>query len=205
MKAYKLVYFPIRGRIEPVRLLLVDNDLPYEDVNCSDGWPDSWKPKLAFGQVLQLIDGDFELVQSNTMLRYLGRKHDLYGGDVKEGAHIDMINDGVEDYRLAYVKLIYQNYDAGKQEFIAGLPAKFQYLEKLLKASSGAIVKGKKTYADYNLFDLLDIHLLLAPSCLDSFPTLKAFHDEIANRPNIKKYRSTDAWKKLPVNGNGKQ
>ncbi|KAL3882042.1 hypothetical protein ACJMK2_028421 [Sinanodonta woodiana] len=116
-----------------------------------------------------------------------------------------MINDGVEDYRVAYVKLIYHNYEAGKEEFIAGLPAKFQYLEKLLKASSGAIIKGKKTYADYNLFDLLDIHLLLAPSCLDSFPTLKAFHDEIANRPNIKKYRSTDEWKKRLVNGNGKQ
>ncbi|KAK3598485.1 hypothetical protein CHS0354_039578 [Potamilus streckersoni] len=193
------------GRIEPIRLLLVDNGLPYEDVNCSEGWPDSWKPKLAFGQVPQLIDGDFELVQSNTMLRYLGRKHDMYGADVKEGAYIDMINDGVEDFRLTYVKLIYQNYDTGKEEFIAGLPAKFQYLEKLLKASSGAIIKGKKTYADYNLFDLLDIHLLLAPSCLDSFPTLKAFHEEIASRPNIKKYRDTDAWKKLPVNGNGKQ
>lgn len=32
----------------------------------------------AFGQCPLLIDGDFELVQSNAILRYLGRK---YGND----------------------------------------------------------------------------------------------------------------------------
>jgi len=33
-----------------------------------------------FGQIPMLQDGDFELVQSNAILRYLARKHGTYDG-----------------------------------------------------------------------------------------------------------------------------
>ena len=48
------------------------------------------------------------------------------------------------------------------------------------------------SFVDYNLFDLLEIHLVLSPGCLDAFPTLKA-------------YRETEGFKTRPINGNGKQ
>lgn len=35
---------------------------------------------------------------------------DLYGANNVEASRADMINDGVEDLRLAYTKMIYQNY-----------------------------------------------------------------------------------------------
>lgn len=34
----------------------------------------------------------------------------LYGEDAKEAALLDMVNDGVEDLRIKYARLIYQNY-----------------------------------------------------------------------------------------------
>lgn len=34
----------------------------------------------------------------------------LYGEDAKEAALLDMVNDGVEDLRNKYTRLIYQNY-----------------------------------------------------------------------------------------------
>lgn len=37
----------------------------------------------------------------------MGRKHNLYGSGLKEAADIDMIIDGVEDFRKLYVNLIY--------------------------------------------------------------------------------------------------
>ena len=61
------------------------------------------------------------------------------------------------------------------------------------------------SFADYTLFDLFDIHLILAPECLDAFPLLQAFHRRMAERPGIAKYRDTDTFKNKKVNGNGKQ
>jgi len=61
------------------------------------------------------------------------------------------------------------------------------------------------SYVDYSMFDLLDNHLILAPGCLDNFPKLKAFHGRMAAREKLASYRQTDGFKKMPVNGNGKQ
>ena len=58
---------------------------------------------------------------------------------------------------------------------------------------------------DYNLFDLLEIHLLLAPGCLDAFPTLQAYRDKMAARPKISAYRQTEGFKTRAINGNNKQ
>merc|ERR1712063_100839 len=57
-----------------------------------------WKEsgKLAFGQVPLLQDGDFNIVQSNAIARYLARRFNLYG-DEKQGAIADMIVDGHND------------------------------------------------------------------------------------------------------------
>nr|KAG5711113.1 hypothetical protein BaRGS_004757 [Batillaria attramentaria] len=175
---------------------------------------------MPFGQIPALYDDDFLLVQSNAILRYLARKHDLYGSGVKSAALIDQLNDGVEDVRCAYTKLIYMNYDNGKAEYIQKLPANLQPFENLLAASkageTGAAVDGKLylfslffylkiSFVDYNLFDLLDIHSVLAPGCLDAFPTLKAYYNKMAARPKIAAYRETEAFKSQKINGNGKQ
>ena len=61
------------------------------------------------------------------------------------------------------------------------------------------------SYVDYSLFDLFDDMLVLAPTCLDAFPCLKAFHQRMVARPALAKYRETDEFKARPVNGNGKQ
>lgn len=37
----------------------------------------------------------------------------LYGENAKEATQLDMVNDGVEDLRLKYGRLIYQNYVSG--------------------------------------------------------------------------------------------
>lgn len=212
MSGYKLIYFNVRGRGEAIRLLLEDNGLDYteEDALPWDNWINNVKPKMAFGQLPCLDDGDFRLVQSNAILRYLGRKHDLYESSCpKVAARIDMLNDGVEDLRCAYVKLIYNNYENGKAEYLEKLPGYLKPFENLLAASNagekGAAVDGKISFVDYNIFDLLDIHQVLAPGCLDSFPCLKAYYDKIAARPKIAAYLQSERRKARPINGNKKQ
>ncbi|GFO06282.1 glutathione s-transferase, partial [Plakobranchus ocellatus] len=128
---YQLIYFQVRGRGEAIRYLLEDNGIDYEEINCGprENWFKEYKPKMAFGQVPCLKDNDLMLVQSNAILRYLARKHGLYGNTEEEATFIDILNDGVEDLRKTYTMMIYKNYEAGKDDFIASLPEQLQYME----------------------------------------------------------------------------
>jgi glutathione S-transferase len=205
---YKLQYFPVRGRAQALRYIVADHGLELKEEVVSDGeWP-AVKPKTPLGQLPAFHDGDLHLGQSNAILRYIARKHGLYGKNDREAALIDMINDQQEDMRLSYLHLIYQEYDAGKEAYIKNLPTHLATLEKVLgenKGGAGFFVGDKISFVDYTIFDLLDNLHILAPHSLDGFPKLKGFHGRIASRDKIAKYRTTDAFKKTPINGNGKQ
>jgi len=205
--SYKLVYFPVRGRSAHIRYLCADNDLPLEYEAVGDSWP-AIKPTTPLGQLPVFKDGDFELSQSNAIIRYLARKHGLYGNNDREAAIIDMINDQQEDIRVGYLRLIYREYDTGKEAFINGLSGTLAPLEKVLTKNKGGVgffVGDKISYVDYTVFDILDNLSVLAPGCLDSFPNLKAFHGRIANRPKLAAFRVSENFKNMPINANGKQ
>ncbi|XP_048043962.1 glutathione S-transferase P isoform X3 [Megalobrama amblycephala] len=164
------------------------------------------KASCVFGQLPKFEDGDLVLYQSNTMLRHLGRKHGAYGKNDCEASLIDMMNDGVEDLRLKYIKLIYQEYETGKEAFIKDLSNQLKPFEAALaKNKSGFLVGDQISFADYNLFDLLLNFKVLCSTSLDSFSALKSYVDKIAARPKIKALLECDDFKKLPINGNGKQ
>ncbi|XP_059154693.1 glutathione S-transferase P 1-like isoform X3 [Physella acuta] len=209
MGKYQLIYFNVRGRGEAIRLLFSDNGIAYEEINCGENWQKDWKHQMQFGQVPALRDNDLQLVQTNAILRHLGRKHGLYGSNDEEASLIDMINDGIEDLRVKYLTMIYKNYENGKDAYIADLPAQLQPFEKLLAENgadkSGFCVGSKRSFADYNLFDLLDINLVLHPKCLEEFPVLDSYYKLLLARPGIGDHRESESFKQMPINGNGKQ
>ncbi|XP_062823176.1 glutathione S-transferase P isoform X1 [Anolis carolinensis] len=207
---YTLTYFPIRGRGETTRMLLADQKQEWsEDVVTREIWQKGdLKKSCVFGQVPRFQDGDFVLVQSNAILRHLARNHGLYGQDAREATLLDMVNDGVEDLRVKYSRLIYQNYEAGKAEYIEALPAQLRPFENLLAQNDGGkgFIVGKKiSFVDYNLLDILQLHLVLAPNCLDSFPLLAAYVQRLNARPHLKTYLESEGRKQRPINNNGKQ
>lgn len=205
---YKLVYFPVKGRAQALRYLCADNDIELNVELCQmEGWA-AMKPKVTFGQLPVLFDGDFEIAQSNAILRHIARKHGLYGSNEREMTLIDMINDQQEDTRLSYVKLIYQEYETGKENYIKSLPDKLALFEKVLKMNNdgtGFFVGKQQSFVDYQIFDLLDNLQILSPGCLDAFPLIKAFYGRMAARERITKLRNSEEFKKMPINGNGKQ
>ena len=118
-----LRYFNIRGRGEPIRMAMADAGIEFEDATFAfDEWGKesayglkaNWtkEGRLAFGQVPLLeIDG-LQLVQSHTILRYLGRKLKWYTGDKATLAKIDMISEGVEDVTRMLGAIRYMNATA---------------------------------------------------------------------------------------------
>lgn len=205
---YKLVYFPVRGRAQALRYLCLDNGIALEEqvVGMAD-WA-ALKPKTPLGQLPVFHDGSLEIGQSNAILRYVARKNGLYGKDDHEATLIDMLNDQQEDVRTAYLRLIYQQYDTEKANFIKSIPEKLAVFEKYLQKNNGGagyFVGSKASFLDYNLFDILDNLQVLSPTALDTFPLLKAFHGRLAAHDKIAAYRKSDAFTKLPINGNGKQ
>lgn len=104
-----LSYFDIRGRAEPIRLMLEYLRVPYKDYRFKSY--DDWKAvkssgAFAFEQVPGLqwcpsrdtTEGCLDLVQSHTIMQFLARKYDAYGPE--EQRHwVDLIADGAEDFK----------------------------------------------------------------------------------------------------------
>jgi len=208
---YKLVYFNVRGRAMAFRYMCLDNGIALdEQLVAFEDWP-KVKPTTPFGQLPVLHDdkdAKFVVAQSNAILRHVARKHGLYGANEYEESSIDALNDEQEDIRLTYLRMIYQEYEKEKENYKQKLPEKLEILENALKKNKGGegfFVGSKASFSDYTVFDLLDNFTVLSPGCLDAFPALKGFHGRFAGRDKIAKYRQTDGFKTMPINGNGKQ
>ncbi|XP_078529979.1 glutathione S-transferase P 1-like [Lissotriton helveticus] len=204
MAQYTITYFPVQGRTEPMRLLLADQGAQWKDevVQFADwmGGKSELKKEAMFGQMPKFQDGDFVIYQSNAILRYLGRKFGLYGKNDKEAALIDMVNDGVEDFRVKCGRFIQTEYETGKDKYIADLPNQLRPFERILSEHPGGFVAGSQiSFADYNLLHVLQMHLKFGPGCLNDFPLLKAFVAKMGARPKLKAYQETDACKKRPA------
>ncbi|XP_075698379.1 glutathione S-transferase P 1-like [Rhinoderma darwinii] len=206
MSGYTLSYFPVRARAEPIRLLLSDQGASWteDEVQIADWFSgkSDLKKKAVFGQLPRFQHGDFDLYQSNTILRYLGRVHGINGSNNQESALIDMVNDGVEDLRQKYGRLYFFDYETGKEKYINDLPNQLSAFEKILSKNSNGtkfVVGDKISYADYNLLDILHCHLDLDPKCLTSFPLLSAYVERLASRPKLSQYLKSEKRNKRPI------
>uniref|UniRef100_A0A915PMA9 Glutathione S-transferase n=1 Tax=Setaria digitata TaxID=48799 RepID=A0A915PMA9_9BILA len=199
----------ILGLAEPIRLLLVDQDIKFTDDRINkDDWP-ALKPQFQFEQVPCLYDDDKQIVQSGAIMRHLARKHNLNGGDEFETTYADMFYEGIRDLHTKYTKMIYLAYETEKDSYITDiLPVELAKFEKLLATRGDGknfILGDKISFADFAFFEELDIQQILDPHCLDKFPLLKAYYQRMADRPKLKAYCQQRSAAKVPVNGNGKQ
>lgn len=88
------------------------------------------------------------------------------------------------------------------------LPGHLKPFETLLSHNQGGkvfIVGDQISFADYNLLDLLLIHQVLTPGCLDNFPLLSAYVARLGARTKIKAFLSSTNHMNYPINDNGKQ
>ncbi|XP_070766398.1 glutathione S-transferase mu, tandem duplicate 1 isoform X2 [Enoplosus armatus] len=128
----KLAYWDIRGLAQPARLLLEYTGTKYEDkfYVCGEApnydkscWFDE-KQKLGmnFPNLPYLEDGDRKIVQSNAILRYIARKHNLCGETEDEKIRVDIMENQSMDFRNGFVMLCYTDFDKKKPGYLKALP-----------------------------------------------------------------------------------
>ncbi len=102
---------------QPIRLLLEYTKTPFEDkfVSCGPA-PDfdrsAWTSVkgslgLDFPNLPYYLDGDIKVTQSNAILRYIARKHDLLGKTEDEKVRVDIMAEQSMDFRNGIVRLSY--------------------------------------------------------------------------------------------------
>jgi glutathione S-transferase len=102
-------------------------------------------PNFPFAQAPALVHNGFTIVQTDAIMRYIGREWGLYGDNNVESTQIDILLNGVESLRAEYLKVCYgaSFSEEAKQAYNAahvaagGLESRnngahFQYLEDIL-------------------------------------------------------------------------
>ncbi|KAJ8301666.1 hypothetical protein KUTeg_020653 [Tegillarca granosa] len=146
------------------------------------------------------IDGDIKVTQSNAILRYIGRKHDLLGQTEAEKVNVDMMLDQAMDFRNGLVRLAYsRDYEKLKESYFKDLGKKLEIFETFL-GSNDWFAGDKITICDFHIYELLDQHRIMDPTCLENFKKLQAFLDRFEELPKIKAYLNSDKCIKRPIN-----
>jgi len=194
--AYRLYYFPFRGRGEQIRLLFHALEIPFDDVRVERArfaeLRAAGSEVLAFGSLPMLEDDDFRLVQGPAILAYLGTKHGARPSEPRAAARCDALTLGAEDLRIRYFRA-FGDDDAKKAEFVRGewsdrwLPR----LTGLLALNGGEryFVGQTLTVADVALWDVLDAVTTFIPGAtLAGHERLEAFRRAFAARPPVAAY-----------------
>ncbi|KAM4871667.1 glutathione S-transferase Mu 2-like [Thomomys bottae] len=145
------------------------------DYDRSQWLSEKFKLGLDFPNLPYLIDGAHRITQSNAILRYIARKHNLCGETEEENIRIDILENQVWDIRFQLVGLCFNaDYEKLRPEFLEGLPDKMKLLSQFL-GKRPWFAGNKITFVDFLAYDVLDVHRMFEPKCLDAFPNLKDF------------------------------
>ncbi|NXV63604.1 GSTM5 transferase, partial [Molothrus ater] len=168
-----------------IRLLLEYTETPYEDKLYSCGEAPNYdksqwineKEKLGldFPNLPYFIDGPTKLTQSNAILRYIARKHNMCGETEEEILRVDMLENQIMDFRMSLVMVCYNpDFEKLKPGYLEQLPGKLKLFSNFL-GDRKWFAGEKLTFVDFLMFDVLDQNRIFEPKCLEPFKNLKDF------------------------------
>ncbi|XP_045672991.1 glutathione S-transferase Mu 1 [Phyllostomus hastatus] len=207
--AMTLGYWDIRGLAHAIRLLLEYTDSSYQekrytmgdapDFDRSQWLNEKFKLGLDFPNLPYLIDGAHRLTQSNAILRYIARKHNLCGETEEEKIRVDILENEAMDTSNQLANVCYSpDYEKLKPEYLKVLPEKMKLFSQFL-GKRAWFAGDKLTYVDFLAYDILDLHRMFEPKCLDAFPNLKDFITRIEGLKKISAYMKSSRFLPTPV------
>lgn len=192
-----ITYFPIRGRAEPIRLLLEDMGVPYR--NEAIDIPEWRKRKVEtpFGRLPLYREGDYEIAESNAIMRFLARRYDLYGKNENEAVLCDILqevlHDGVEQFAtLMWNRNFSEEQDGFIEKRLTPMLVNLQrFLEHKNDDTSHWVGSGN-TFVDYIGYVYLDMARALAIDVVQQFPRLWELYRTVGERPRLRDYLNSD-------------
>lgn len=150
-----------------------------------------------------MVDGNVALVQSNAILRYIGRKYNLMGdGSSAQSSAIDVLLDQMADCDDTFTGMCYGSYnDGGKEAFVEKqLPTLLSQLADFL-GDKPFMVCGQPTIPDFKIFELLlKCKVAFGDDCLAAAPTVAAYCDRMRSLPTLAAYLDSDRAIMRPLN-----
>jgi glutathione S-transferase len=211
-----IVYWNMLGLVQSIRLILAFVGVDAVDVRIEAGDPQSGDYKRAYfaakaeflHQILAIpnlpyyLDGEVSLTQSNTILRYLGNKHDLMG----EEPITDLVLEELSDMEVNIIALAYdKGADATIAWYQSDVPSILVPWSKLLAGKDYLSGGDRPSIADFKLYSYLyklrHIHSILGgPTTADKIPgDLMAYMHRIEELPGIKEYIISPYYMKSPL------
>nr|XP_020139246.1 glutathione S-transferase Mu 2-like [Microcebus murinus] len=204
-----LGYWDIRGLAHAIRLLLEYTDSSYEeslifsttapDYDRSQWLNEKFKLGLDFPNLPYLIDGAIKITQSNAILRYIARKHNLCGETEEEKIRVDILENQAMDTRMQMAMVCYSpDFEKLKPQYLEGLPEKMKLYSQFL-GTRPWFAGDKITFADFCVYDVLERNQIFEPKCLDAFPNLKDFMARFQGLKKISAYMKSGRYLPTPV------
>lgn len=155
---YKLYYFNINGQAAPIRALLRYLHINFENIIVSDQWSVlKTSGKFEYLQIPGLEINGKMYVQTNAILRYVAKKHNLMGNTPEEEYEINNLIESIEDLWSALLKFTFpydeQMIKTYKKAFVDKV---IQYIKVYQKVYEK---HGRKKYLLGDKLTLADIHL----------------------------------------------
>ncbi|HTM44546.1 MAG TPA: glutathione S-transferase family protein [Polyangiaceae bacterium] len=200
MSQYTLHYFDSsHSRGEDCRLALAAAGVPFEDHRVPTAeWP-ALKSKMPYGSMPVLeSNGKAPLAQSNAILTYIGRAHDLHPKDAWEAAQHEAILESVEEVRALLAPTGKMKDEAEKRaarEALASGPLQL-WGGRIEKQIRGPFLAGEKLcVADIKVFQIVNAFKAntfdhIPPTVFQDFPKLNALHQAVAAHPKIAGWRA---------------
>nr|XP_009861494.1 glutathione S-transferase alpha-5-like isoform X5 [Ciona intestinalis]XP_026694457.1 glutathione S-transferase alpha-5-like isoform X4 [Ciona intestinalis] len=189
-----LHYLDGRGRAEKIRWMLAACGIDFDEnfvTSKADFQQRIAEGLYLFKQVPLLeIDG-LRIVQTGSILRYLGHKGGLMGENDTERALVDMYTEGIMD--MSNVGLAYP-FKPDKAQFWSENKEKlgtkyFSVYENILQTTNnGHLVENKQTMADVLLFESFVHYLDIDKDVLNNYPNLQAFMASMKEIPWVQKF-----------------
>ena len=188
-----VIYFDIRARAEPIRLILEEMGIAYDDQRITDEEWSELRPTTPFGWLPAYREGELEIWQSHAIYRHLARVHDLYGSSEEERIRCDVAEEALADLNTLIGRAPWRpDFHQARQDFIESeLSPVLDRLERFLLSNprgSSFWVGSSLTFVDLVALAHLDCTGSMFPEAMSSHLTLQEFCDGLSQRPRIDAY-----------------
>lgn len=205
MTSLELYYFPIRGRCEPIRLILEAKGIPYT-TRAPQNWPEE-KPYTPFQQlpVMTIVENGqaTHLAQASAIARYLARRYGLIPEDPMQAALCDSYWESIIEAMDAILTIIYrvppEQKPQAQEAFVnVGLPSFVKSHSAILErnGNNGHYCGDSLTYVDLALYSLINTINETIPNALtqQNAGALFNLYQKVSALPNIQAYHASPRY-----------